>query len=143
MIVLDTNVISELMRPSGDQRVVAWADGLPADELYLTAITAAELRYGVARLPDGHRKSDLANRVHRIIEDGFAGRVLAFDGEAAVHYVDAVLARERRGLRVTIADAQIAAICRCRSAHLATRNTRDFAHTRVRLIDPWKAADVS
>lgn len=143
MIVLDTNVISELMRSGGEPRVTAWVDELPAEELYLTAITAAELHYGVARLADGHRKAVLASRVRRIIEAGFAGRVLAFDGDAAAHYAEVVLARERRGLRITTADGQIAAICRGRSARLATRNTRDFEYTGVEIIDPWRAVDIT
>lgn len=140
MIVLDTNVVSELMRPKGDPRVVAWADALPADDLYLTAVTVAELRYGVQRLPDGQRRSDLAERLRRILAEGFAGRILPFDDDAAAEYAHVVVSREQRGLRTTMADAQIAAICRHRAAGLATRNTRDFAHTGVRVIDPWRGS---
>ena len=89
------------------------------------------------------RKSDLAERLHRIIDEGFAGRVLAYDDDAAGHYAVVVTSRERRGLHMTMADAQIAAICRSRAAGLATRNTRDFAPTGVRVIDPWKTAERS
>ena len=138
MIVLDTNVISELMRPNGEPRVVAWADARPADDLYLTAVTVAELRYGVQRLPDGQRRSDLAERLRRILTEGFAGRILPFDEEAAAHYPQVVVSRERHGLPTTMADAQIAAICRCRGAGLAAGNTRDFAYAGIRLIDPWR-----
>jgi toxin FitB len=143
MIVLDTNVISELMRPGGESRVVTWVDARPAEDLYLTAVTTAELHYGVERLPDGRRRSDLAERLRRIFVEAFAGRILAFDAAAATHYAEVVLARERRGLVITTADAQIAAICRSRSAGLATRNTRDFTHTGIQLVDPWKSIDVT
>lgn len=137
MIVLDTNVISELMHPRADRTVVAWIDEHPVDEVYLTAVTAAELRYGAARLPDGRRKADLINRVRLTIEEDFAGRILPFDDVAAAHYADIVVDRERRGLVISMADAQIAAICRSHSAELATRNTKDFARTGINLIDPW------
>lgn len=139
MIVLDTNVISELMHPRGEPRVVAWTDDQLAGEVYLTAITTAELRYGVARLPDGHRKSDLADRLQRTIEEDFVERVLSFDDDAAAHYADIVVDRERRGSPISMADAQIAAICRQHGASLATRNTKDFTHTGIEVVDPWSA----
>src|SRR5262245_39454826 len=134
MIVLDTNVISELMRPRGEPRVVAWTDQLQAGEVYLTAITTAELRYGVVRPPDGRRKTDLADRLQRTIEEDFAGRILAFDDNAAAQYANIVTDRERRGQAISMADAQIAAICRHHGAGLATRNTKDFAHTGIDVI---------
>ena len=140
MIVLDTNVISELMHPRADPDVVAWVDEQAVNEVCLTAVTAAELRYGVARLPDGHRKTDLADRVRRAIEEDFTGRVLPFNEEAAAHYADIVVNRERRGMAISMADAQIAAICRNHSAGLVTRNTKDFTHTGIDVIDPWRAA---
>jgi predicted nucleic acid-binding protein len=139
MIVLDTNVISELMRPRAHPDVVAWVDELSANDVYLTAVTTAELRYGLARLADGRRKTNLADRVRRTIEDDFAGRILPFDDEAAVHYADIVVDREGRGMAISVADAQIAAICRNHSASLATRNTKDFVHTGIEVIDPWNA----
>ncbi len=137
MIVLDTNVISELMRPRGEPRVIAWADEQQAGEIYLTAVTTAELRYGVACLPDGRRKTDLADRIRRTLEEDFTGRILSFDDNAADHYADIVICRERRGIAISMADAQIAAICRQHGAGLATRNTKDFAHTGIDVIDPW------
>lgn len=137
MIVLDTNVISELMKPRPTPCVVAWIDEQPADEVYLTAVTTAELRYAVARLPPGRRKTDLADRVRAAIEEDFAGRVLPFDDEAAACYADLVVERERTGVAIGMADAQIAAICRTFAADLATRNTKDFAHTGIEVIDPW------
>ncbi len=140
MIVLDTNVISELMRRHADPRVVAWVDRHPAGEVYLTAVTTAEMRYGVAHMPPGPRRTDLADRIRRVIEEDFAGRVLVFDDAAAIEYAEIVVARERRGVAVGIADAQIAAICRAHSAGLATRNTKDFTYTGVDIVDPWRAA---
>ena len=137
MIVLDTNVVSELMRPRGEAHVIAWADEQPADRVYLTAVTTAELRYGVARMPDGRRKTDLADRLQRTIAEEFASRILSFDDNAAALYADIVMGRERRGLPISMADAQIAAICRHHGAGLATRNTKDFAHTGIDVIDPW------
>lgn len=140
MIVLDTNIVSELMRPQADRNVVAWVDKQSADDVYLTAVTTAELRYGVARLPKGRRRTDLADRIARTIEDEFAGRVLAFDDDAAIHYADIVAEREHQGRTIAMADALIAAICRARSAALATPNGKDFAHTGISVIDPWQQA---
>jgi predicted nucleic acid-binding protein len=139
MIVLDTNVISELIHPRGEPRVVAWTDEQQAGEVYLTAITTAELRYGVARLPDGRRRTDLTERLKLVIEEDFADRILSFDDDAAAHYASIVTDRERRGLAISMADAQIAAICRHHGASLSTRNTKDFTHTGVTVIDPWTA----
>jgi predicted nucleic acid-binding protein len=137
MIVLDTDVITEVMSPHPDPGVVVWLDEQPVSEVYLTAVNTAELRYGVARLPDGRRKSSLADRVQRTIDEDFPGRILPFDDEAATHYAHIVVERERRGLSISMADAQIAAICRSNSADLATRNTKDFAFTGIEVIDPW------
>lgn len=140
MIVLDTNVISELMRARADTRVVVWLDKQRTDEVYLTAVTTAELRYGVARLPDGRRKTDLTDRIRRMLDEDFSGRILSFNNQAAAHYADVVLQRERLGLAVSMADAQIAAICRHHGAELATRNAKDFVHTGIAVIDPWQPA---
>ncbi|WP_131746244.1 type II toxin-antitoxin system VapC family toxin [Frankia sp. Cppng1_Ct_nod] len=137
MIVLDANVISELMHPRADPVVVAWVDAQTVGDVYLTAVTTAELRYGVACLPAGRRRADLADRVRRTLEEDFPGRILPFDDEAASHFAEIVVSREHHGLPVSTADAQIAAICRSYSAGLATRNAKDFVHTEVELIDPW------
>jgi predicted nucleic acid-binding protein len=139
MIVLDTNVLSELMRRRPAARVVSWVDEQDASALEITAVTVAELLYGVARLADGARKAELATAVDALVRDDFAGRVLPFDAAAAVHYADLVAERERQGRPVSISDGQIAAICRCHGAALATRNVRDFDASGVALIDPWSA----
>ncbi len=140
MIVVDTNVISELTRQAPAPEVVSWLDSLAADEVATTAITAAELLYGVERLPDGRRKTELTAAVHGLLGDDFQGRVLAFDEQAASRYAEIVARRERLGRAIGVADAQIAAICRAMGATLATRNTDDFQETGIALINPWKLA---
>ena len=137
MIILDTNVISELTRAVPEARVISWLDSLSAEE---TAITAAELRYGVRRLPAGRRKNELSEAVHALITADFRGRVEPFDVLAADHYANVVAERERTGRPISTPDAQIAAICRVLAATLATRNTSDFTNTGVNLIDPWEPA---
>jgi toxin FitB len=139
MIVLDTNVISELMRRRPAQPVLDWVDGEDARRLAITAVTAAELLHGVARLPNGARRRKLAVAIGELLTEDFAGRILPFDGSAAVHYAELVAARERGGRPVSVADGQIAAICRHHGATLATRNARDFAATGVDVLDPWGA----
>lgn len=139
MIVLDTNVVSELMRPRPDQHVVDWIDARPADQLAVTAVTAAELLYGAAGLPPGRRQRAVLDGVVAVLRDDFAGRILAFDAASAERYALVVVERERSGRPISMADAQIAAICASRSAALATRNLRDFAGTEVDLVDPWQA----
>lgn len=142
MIVLDTSVLSELTRQVPDATVVAWLDSLPSTEVATTAVTAAELLYGVARLPSGHRKSELAEAVHALLDDDFRGRIESFDAPAADQYAPVVTAREQRGRPIADADAQIAAICRARNATLATRNTKDFEDTGIELVDPWRIRQV-
>jgi predicted nucleic acid-binding protein len=138
VIVLDTNVISELARQVPDSGVLAWLDALEISEVATTAITAAELRYGIARLPDGRRKRELSVVIRGILTEDFYGRVLPFDERASVRYAEVVTGREGRGRPIGVADAQIAAICREVGATLATRNTADFTETGVDLVDPWK-----
>jgi toxin FitB len=139
VIVLDTNVISELGRQMPDSGVLAWLDSLDVSEVATTAVTAAELRYGVARLPDSHRRRELAVVIRSILAEDFHGRVLPFDDRASERYADIVVGRERIGRPIGIADAQIAAICRDSGAILATRNIADFEETGIELINPWKA----
>ena len=138
MIILDTNIISELARQIPDTGVLAWLDSLEISEVATTAVTAAELRYGVARLPDGHRKRELTVVIRGILVEDFYGRVLPFDERASIRYADVVTGRERIGRPIGVADAQIAAICRDSGAILATRNTADFEETGIELVDPWK-----
>jgi predicted nucleic acid-binding protein len=137
MVVLDTNVLSELIRPRPDPGVVEWIDQQNASEVRITAITAAELRAGVAVLPAGRRKSDLHLHIEALLDETFAGAVLAFDAQSANPYAEIVSARRNRGRPIAFQDAQIGAICLQHQMTLATRNTRGFADTGVDLIDPW------
>lgn len=138
MIVLDTNVISELFRPSPEPRVVDWLESLAGD-VAITSITLAELLAGVRRLPDGRRRDELTRRIDAALEPYRGGRaVLPFDDVAADRYADVLVAREDTGAPISTADAQIAAICLAHSATCATRNVKDFVHTGVELVDPWK-----
>jgi toxin FitB len=136
MIVLDTNVTSELMRPSPEPHVVAWVRGRSGNELYTTSITVAEIRYGVERLPEGARKTLLKNTAEQVF--AFAHHVLSSDAPAAALYGAIVSTRDRVGAPINGFDAQIAAICRLHAATLATRNTRDFEHTGIDVVDPWR-----
>ena len=138
MIVLDTNVISELSRRVPDPGVLSWLDSLAVSDVATTAITAAELRYGVARLPDGRRKRELTGMIEGILTEDFHGRILPFDERSSVQYADIVAGRGRVGRPIGVADAQIAAVCRDLNAILATRNPADFEETGIELINPWE-----
>lgn len=137
MIVLDTNVLSELMRPMPDAQVVGWLDSQDAMSVTITAITVAEILYGIERLPDGSRKRGFAAMAAAMFEEDFSGRILPFDSESAVHYAEQVAASESKGRQIHMADAQIAAICIRHEAVLATRNIKDFSSLNVETINPW------
>lgn len=139
MIVLDTNVVSELMRPAPEPKVLAWLDAQAADALWLTSVNVAELLFGLARLPEGARKRALLAGFARMLEVDFAGRVLAFDLRAATVFADIAAKRERAGQPVGLADSQIAAICLEHGAVLATRNVRHFSYAGLELVNPWTA----
>ncbi|MGH3500560.1 MAG: type II toxin-antitoxin system VapC family toxin [Nocardioidaceae bacterium] len=138
MIILDTNVVSELTKQVPEAAVLNWLDSLPAEDVATTAITAAEVLYGAARLPAGRRKTALATAVRGLINEDFMGRVEPFDTAAAEAYALLVTGREQLGRPIAAADAQIAAICRAQRAALATRNIRDFQDTGIELINPWR-----
>ena len=137
MIVLDTNVLSEIMRAKPDPAVLAWLDAQPPDDLWLNAVVAAELLFGVARLPEGARKQQLALAVSAMLEQDFAGQLLSFDLNAASVYAVMLAERERIGQSMAMADAQIAAICLSRDATLATRNVKHFEGLGLALMNPW------
>jgi predicted nucleic acid-binding protein len=137
MIVLDTNVVSELMRATPAPAVLAWLQQTSSTGLYTTAVTAAEIRYGIARLPEGRRRQDLHQAANEIFA-AFPRQVLPFDLAAATAYADVVASRERDGNPISGFDAQIAAICRSQAATLATRNAKDFTDTGIAVIDPWR-----
>lgn len=136
MTVLDTNVVSELMRPAPSAAVVAWLGRQDPRELKTTAITLAEIDYGIARLPEGRRRERVRAASAELFAR-FADQVLAFDAAAAARYGALVAARDRAGRPIDGFDAQIAAICQAHGLALATRNTADFARTGIDVVDPW------
>lgn len=136
MIALDTNVVSELMRALPDPRVLAWVDAQEAETLCVTAVTVAEILYGIARLPAGKRRTQLEAAVAKTLEEDFT--FLPFDENAAVDYATIVASQDLRGRKVSMADAMIAATCLSAGAMLATRNTKDFDTLGIELIDPWR-----
>ena len=139
-VVLDTNVVSELLRPSPNPAVEGWVAGRQAADLHFSAVSEAELRYGVALLPAGRRRDALALAVEAILREDFEDRVLPFDSEAAREYADIATSRRTAGRPVAPADCQIAAIARSRDLTIATRNVRDFADMEIELVDPWADA---
>lgn len=138
MIVLDTNVISELMKPQPSPAVEAWMSAQAADDLFTTAVTVAEALYGVEILPKGKRRDQLVRQTQATFAEDFAGRILSFDEQSARHFALIAATRRSRGRPIGGQDAQIASIARAHGAMLATRNTDDFEGCGVRLINPWE-----
>jgi toxin FitB len=139
MIVLDTNVLSEVMRPVPATKVLRWLGSHPASRLFTTAITQAEILYGLQLLVKGKRRTALESAIRAIFEEDFADRILPFDSDAAHIFPEIAVARRAMGRPITQLDAQIAAIARSRGAELATRNTHDFEHCGITVVDPWSA----
>lgn len=137
MIVLDTNIISEALRPKPDAHVLAWMHAQPAASLFTTTVTRAEVLYGVKLLPAGRRRDKLQAAVDAIFREDFAGRVLSFDDPAATLFAEIAADRKVAGRAISQFDAMIAAVARSRNATLATRNTQDFVDCGVTLVDPW------
>ena len=140
MIILDTNVLSTLMRKMPDAAVVGWLDQQPAESVWITSITLVEARLGLALLPDGKRRSALASAFARLLEEDLENRVLDFDTGAAIEAADLAAQRQRAGRPVDIRDTQIAGIAMARHATLATRKTRHFADLKINVIDPWQGS---
>lgn len=136
LIVLDTNVVSELMRSAPDPGVRAWILAQSQQQLHTTSVTLAEVLAGVGRLPDGSRKEGLRRAAAEVFA-AYASQVLAFDAPAAVAYAEIVTQREKLGRSISRFDAQIAAICVTQRASLATRNVKDFEHLGLEVQDPW------
>jgi predicted nucleic acid-binding protein len=139
-VLLDTNVLSELLRAQPDTAVLDWFAAQDQDQLLVSAVTQAEMLLGAMRLPAGKRRVQLQAAVEALFSDDFAGRVLSFDTAAAAAYATVVAARRRAGRPISQFDAQIAAIAASRRAALATRNTADFEGCGVDLHNPWKPA---
>ena len=139
MIILDTNVLSEAMRPAPAAEVLGWLAGQPAASLYTTSITQAEILHGLMLLPPGRRRRSLEAAATSMFEEDFGGRILGFGTEAAPPYARIASERRRAGRPISHFDAQIAAIARSVGAAIATRNRADFEGCGVALVDPWKA----
>ncbi|RQS62519.1 type II toxin-antitoxin system VapC family toxin [Burkholderia sp. Bp8963] len=137
MIVLDTNVLSELIKPAPNERVIAWFGRQSRLALFTTTLTRGEMQYGVRLLPTGTRREALATAVRAIFDVDFSGRVLSFDWDAADTYAQIASERRLAGAPVSQIDAMIAAIARAHGATVATRNVKDFVGCGVELIDPW------
>ncbi|KRG58325.1 plasmid stability protein StbB [Stenotrophomonas koreensis] len=139
MIVLDTNVVSEAMRPSPSPQVLAWLDQQAAETLHLTAVNLAELLVGLELLPQGKRKPGLDAALAGLLDELFGGRVLAFDEQAAKHYAGIIGNGHRAGTTIGVADGQIAAIAAAHGFAVATRGRGGFEGAGIAVIDPWQA----
>jgi predicted nucleic acid-binding protein len=137
MILLDTNVVSEVMKTRPAEAVVAWLNAQDSDKLYLSAITIGEIAYGLRILPDGNRRSGLRERFERFVALAFDQRVLAYDEPAARVYGDVMGNRKELGLPMSVPDGQIVAIARLNHLAVATRNVVDFEHCGIEVINPF------
>jgi predicted nucleic acid-binding protein len=139
VIVLDTNVLSEVLRPIPDAKVRRWLERQAGAAMFTTAICEAEILYGIALMPAGRRRRALEQAAAAIFQEDFAGRILPFDRAAAREFAGIAAGRLAAGRRIGDFDAQIAAIARSRGAVVATRNVADFSDCGIDVIDPWKA----
>ena len=140
MILLDTNVVSELMRAAPEPTVEAWVSGQPPKSLYFSTVSEAELRFGAAILPEGRRRETLFSNIEGMLRRAFGDRVLPFDRQAARVYGDIAAMRRSAGRHVEPVDCQIAAVARSRGLAVATRNVGDFEGMEVELVNPWASA---
>ena len=141
MIVLDTNVVSETMRPMPNEVVVAWLNGQDIQTLYLTAVSLAELRFGIARLEEGRTKADLSGRLDLMLEQVFPGRVLPFTAATAQAFADRMAVARRNGLAVGFQDGMIAASVAASGFSIATRDTSPFEAMGLPVVNPWGDAE--
>lgn len=139
MILLDTSVVSEPLRAAPEPRLVAWLDAQPLETLFLSVITVAELRVGVARLPAGRRRTGLSDRLEARVLPAFTGRILPFDLAATQAYADLMVKAQATGSTVGLADGLIAAIASVNGMAVATRDTKPFLAIGVTVIDPRAA----
>ena len=139
-MLLDTNVVSELIRKTSNPTVVAWVSGHSLDDLFFSAVGEAELRYGAAILPAGQRRDTLLLEIEAMLRDAFGDRVLPFDSDAARAYAHIAAVRRSAGRPVAPMDCQIAAIAMSRGMVVATRNVRDFEDLGIEIADPWAGA---
>jgi predicted nucleic acid-binding protein len=138
VIILDTNVLSELMKTAPATGVVEWVSSQPASRLFISAITQGEILYGIGLLPKGKRRNRIAIAAKAMFAEDFNDRILAFNSDAAAAYADIAVARRSEGRPISQFDAQIAAIARSTGAAVATRNVVDFEGCGIDLVNPWK-----
>jgi predicted nucleic acid-binding protein len=139
MIVLDTNVLSETLRPVPEPSVLDWLADQPRASLFTTAVTRGEILYGIRLLSDGKRRQGLWDAANKIFYEDFAGHVLSFDSDAADMYAEIAASRRIAGKPISQFDAMIASMARSRGAFLATRNVKDFDNCGIEVVNPWKA----
>jgi predicted nucleic acid-binding protein len=139
MIVLDTHVLSEALRPSPEPSVLNWLAKQPRASLFTTTVTQGEVLFGIRLLADGKRRRGLWNAAKEIFSEDFAGQVLSFDSDAADMYAEIAASRRGAGRPISQFDAMIAAMARSRGASLATRNVQDFEGCGIDVVDPWTA----
>ena len=139
MIILDTNVLSALMRTAPEAAVVAWLDRQPAESVWITSITLFEARLGLALLPSGRRRQTLEAAFARLLLEDLENRVLDFDSAAAIEAAVLASERQKNGRSVDMRDTQIAGIAVARRATLATQNIRHFADLKISIVNPWAA----
>jgi predicted nucleic acid-binding protein len=137
VILLDTNVLSETLKPAPSDRVLSWLAAQDPSAVFTTAITKAEILYGVEALPLGKRRSRLAAAIGNMFAEEFQGQVLPFDGDAAHAFAKIVSTHYMAGRPIAQLDAMIAAIAQSHNAAVATRNTADFEHCGVPIVNPW------
>jgi len=140
VIILDTNVLSELMRPKPSPRVVAWVAKQSGTELFTTAITETEIFYGIELLAKGKRREELLEAAEAMFAEDLAGRIFSFESDAARDFSRIAAQRRALGRPISHADAQIAAIAQVRRAKLATRNVADFRDCGLDVVDPWNGS---
>jgi len=138
MILLDTNVLSALMRQTPEPEAVTWLDRQPRSSIWTTAITVFEIRFGLQILPYGKRRSLLIRAFEQLLTDILQDRVVPFDGAAAQHAADAMAARQKKGRAIELRDAMIAGIVLASSATLSTRNVKHFGDLPIKLVNPWE-----
>ena len=141
MFILDTNVVSELLRPIPEPSVVRWVAARDASHLFLTAVSEAELRFGVEIMPAGARRDAVGEAIDALLREDFASRILPFDSPAALAYAEFAAERRAAGRPVAHADAQIAAIASVHRMSVVTRDVGDFAGVGLDIVNPWLAGE--
>lgn len=137
MVILDTNVVSEIIKPVCNPNVANWFKSQASTTLFVSTITEAELLFGVECLPTGYRRDELRNLIEKILRERFAGKVLAFDSGAARNYAQIAATRRAAGRPIGYADCSIAGIARSRGASVATRDASGFEGCGIQVLDPW------